>query len=110
MKENTPPLKGCYVGSNPAVRTIFHLRLAFIGDLLLGSFFPMKRVFLLAIAFLGCSLAGCSTANRVNPFAEDSFCNGVFGYPPKAIAQILAIEDKLPIRPADLGLNGDPEY
>ena len=38
-----------------------------------------------------------------NPFAEDTFCNRVFGYPPKAIAQILAIEDDLPIRPADLG-------
>ena len=70
----------------------------------------MKRLLLLAFAFLGCLFAGCSTANRMNPFAEDTICNRVFGYPPKAIAQILAIEDDLPIRPADLGLNGDPDY
>ena len=81
-----------------------------VSNLLAAVRSSMKRVFLLAIALLGCSLAGCSTANRVNPFVEDSFFNGVFGYPPKAIAQILAIEDELPIRPADLGLNGDPDY
>ena len=70
----------------------------------------MKRFFILAIALGMCLFAGCSTANRANPFAEDSFCNGVFGYPPKAIAQILAIEDDLPIRPADLAVDGDQDY
>jgi hypothetical protein len=70
----------------------------------------MKRYLLLAFGLGGCLFAGCSTANKANPFAEDSFCNGVFGYPPKAIAQILAIEDDLPIRPADLGLDVGPDY
>ena len=70
----------------------------------------MKRFILLAIAFGGCLFAGCSTANMANPFAEDTFCNRVFGYPPKAIAQILAIEDDLPIRPADLGVDENQDY
>jgi hypothetical protein len=70
----------------------------------------MKRLLLLAIAFGGCLFAGCSTANVANPFAEDTFCNRVFGYPPRAIAQILAIEDDLPIRPADLALDVDQDY
>ena len=70
----------------------------------------MRRFLILTIALGACLFSGCSTANRVNPFAEDSFCNGVFGYPPKAIAQILAIEDDLPIRPADLAVDGDQDY
>ena len=70
----------------------------------------MKRYFYMALALGGCLLSGCSTVNMANPFAEDTFCNGVFGYPPKAIAQILAIEDDLPIRPADLALDGERDY
>ena len=81
--------------------------LLFLG-LLSWFCFPMKRCLLFAL--MGCLLAGCSTVNMANPFAEDTFCNGVFGYPPKAIAQILAIENDLPIRPADLAVDGDTDY
>ena len=57
------------------------------------------------LALLACCLllGGCQSATKFNPFTTSSYCESVFGYPPKAIARILDIE--APIGPKDMRLD-----
>ena len=52
---------------------------------------------------LGISLlvvTGCT--GKYNPFPDENHFDTVFGYPPKAIANFLDIEDQLTVDPDDL--------
>ena len=52
---------------------------------------------------LGISLiavTGCT--GKYNPFTDENHFDTVFGYPPKAIAKFLDIEDQLTVDPDDL--------
>ena len=69
----------------------------------------MKRYLLLAFALIGILFAGCSTANKANPFARDTFCEKMFGFPPKAFAACLDIEDDLLLRPEELPVRDDDD-
>ncbi len=45
-------------------------------------------------------LTGCT--GKYNPFTNENHFDTVFGYPPKAIANFLDIEDQLTVDPNDL--------
>ncbi|MCH2379235.1 MAG: hypothetical protein MK236_07425 [Pedosphaera sp.] len=45
---------------------------------------------------------GCKTAKKFNPFTNNSYCESVFAYPPRAITWILDIEKS--IGPKDFNL------
>tara|TARA_B100000959_G_scaffold13842_1_gene13679 strand:+ start:561 stop:770 length:210 start_codon:yes stop_codon:yes gene_type:complete len=45
-------------------------------------------------------LPGC--ASKFNPFTEENHFDTILGFPPRAIAKILDIEDQLTVDPEDL--------
>lgn len=53
---------------------------------------------LLGISLL--AVTGCT--GKYNPFTNENYYDTVFGYPPKAIAKFLDIEDQLTVDPDDL--------
>ena len=46
--------------------------------------------------------AGCT--GKYNPFSEKSHFDTAFGFPPKALAKFLYLEDSLTVDPAELTL------
>ena len=49
-----------------------------------------------------CLLVGTGCTGKYNPFTNENYYDTVFGYPPKAIAKFLDIEDQLTVDPDDL--------
>ena len=60
---------------------------------------------LIALLAFCLMLGGCQTTNKLNPFVTNSYCDSVFGYPPRAIARILDVDR--PIKPSDFTHDDD---
>ena len=58
----------------------------------------LKAAFFILVGIL--VLPGCT--GKFNPFTEENHFDTILGYPPKAIAKFLDIEDQLTVDPEDL--------
>jgi hypothetical protein len=60
------------------------------------------QFFLCTVLF--CAVGCTGKYGEYNPFSEKTHFDAVFGYPPKALAKFLYLEDSLTVDPAELTL------